>query len=186
MRKFHRDELARFLEAVDEHLVRRCQIILIGGAAASLAYGVSRVTTDIDTISDLADLEEAVRAARSDTGIDVPFQSVGVYDAPYRYEERLLTVDLGLEKLQVVVPEKHDLVLMKAVRGQANDLEAIDQMAQRVGLDMSTLVDRYRDEMTHVICPPRRLRANFLSVIEMVYGESEADRVDAELPDSAA
>lgn len=186
MRKFHRDELKRFLESVDEHLARQCRIILIGGAAASLAYGISRVTADIDTTTDLADLEEPLRLARLDTGIDVPFQCVGVYDAPYHYEDRLMTVDLGLEKLQVVVPEKHDLVLMKTVRGQDNDLEAIVQMAQRVGLDMTTLVDRFRDEMTHVACPPRRVRANLLSVIEMIYGESEADRVDSELPHPAA
>ena len=50
MRKFHRDELTRFLEAVDGHLGRRRRIVLIGGAAASLAYKISRVTTDIDTI----------------------------------------------------------------------------------------------------------------------------------------
>lgn len=185
MRNFHRDELTRFLESVDEHLSGPRCIILIGGAAASLAYGISRVTTDIDTITDLADLEEALRLARSDTGFDVPFQSVGTYDAPYCYEDRLMTIDLGLETLQVEVPEKHDLALMKTVRGQDNDLEAIEQIAQRVGLDMATLVDRFRNEMTHVIGPPERLRANFLSVIEMIYGESEADRVNSELADSA-
>ncbi len=126
-----------------------------------------------------------MRLARSDTGLDIPFQSVGIYDAPYHYEDRLTPVDLGLEKLQVIVPEKHDLALMKTVRGQDNDLETIEQIAQRVGLDIVTLVTRFRDEMTHVMGRSKQIRSNFLSVIEVLYGESEASRVDSELPDSA-
>jgi hypothetical protein len=185
VRKYRRDELTRFLESVDEHLPDPRRIILIGGAAASLAYGISRVTADVDTITDLAEFEGALRLARLRTGLDVPFQFVGVYEAPYDYEDRLTTVDLGLERMQVVVPEKHDLALMKTVRGQENDLEAIEQMAQTVGLDMRTLVDRFRKEMTHGIGPPGQLRANLLSVIERLYGESAADRVNAELADPA-
>ena len=183
MRRFHAGELTRFLESVDRHLSGPRRIVLIGGAAATLAYGVSRVTTDIDTIDDIADLAVALRSARSDTGLDIPFESVGVYDAPYHYEDRLVRVDLGLEKLEIVVPEKHDLVLMKAVRAQDNDLETIEQIERNVGLDRETLVDRFSNEMTHAIGPPQQLRARFLSVIELLYGQAEADRVDSNLAD---
>ena len=185
MRKFRRDELTRFLESLDTHLTEARRLVLIGGAAASLAYGIKRVTTDIDTIDDTADLEEALQLARSETGLDVPFQSVGTYDAPYHFEDRLESVDLGLEKLQIVVPEKHDLALMKVVRGQDDDLEAIQQIADGVGLDRAMLVDRFKNEMTQAIGRPEQLRANFLSTIEMLYGEPEADRVNSELADSA-
>ena len=37
--------------------------------------------------------------------------------------------------------------------------------------------------MTHVIGSRQQLRANFLAVIEMLYGEPEADRVNSELGD---
>lgn len=185
MRKFRRDELTRFLESLDKHLSGPRRIILIGGAAASLAYGITRVTTDIDTINDISDLEPALQLARLDTGLDVPFQSVGIYDAPHHYEDRLAPIDLKLKQLQIVVPEKHDLVLMKVVRGQDNDREAIQQIEDQVGLDELTLVDRFKNEMTHAIGRPEHLRLNFLSVIEMLYGESEADRVNSELLDTA-
>lgn len=181
MRKFHRTELRRFLVSVDKHLSGPRSVILIGGAAAALAYGATRVTTDIDTVNDTADLEEALRLARLDTGLDVPFQSAGIFDPPYHYEDRLRPIELGLDKLQVSVPEAHDLALMKVVRGQENDLEAIQQIADAVGLDMAILVDRFVNEMTQAIARPAELRANFLSTIEMLYGESEADRVDAVL-----
>jgi Nucleotidyltransferase of unknown function (DUF6036) len=185
MRTFGRDELTRFIRALDHHLSGPRRVVLIGGAAACLAYGITRATTDVDTVDDVTDLHEALRLARLDTGLDVPFQSVGIYDGPYDYEDRLTPIDLGLEKLEVIVPEKHDLVLMKVVRGQENDRDAIQQMADRVGLDERTLVDRFKSEMKHVIGRPERLRLNFLSVIEMLYGEREADRVSSELPDSA-
>ncbi|MCP3980163.1 MAG: hypothetical protein GY716_12730 [bacterium] len=176
--------MTEFLRSVDTHLSKQQSVILIGGAAAALAYGATRVTTDIDTITDTTGLEEALRLARVDTGLDVPFQTVGIYDVPYHYEARLESIDLGLRKLAIVVPEKHDLALMKVVRGQENDMEAIQQIADVVGLDRTILVDRFKSEMTHAIGSPDRLRANFLSAIEMLYGEPEADRVNSELADS--
>lgn len=185
MRKFHRDELTRFLQSLDSQLSQPRRVVLIGGAAAALAYGITWATTDVDTIGNIADLEGALQLARVATGLDVPFQTVGVYDAPYQYEDRLVRLDLGFRHLQIDVPEKHDLALMKVVRGQANDREAIQQIAERVGLDESTLVDRFKSEMTHSIGSRQQLRANFLSVIEMLYGEAEADRVDIELGNSS-
>lgn len=89
---------------------------------------------------------------------------------------------MGLHKLRILVPEKHDLVLMKTVRGQENDRDAIRQIAESVGLDEKTLVERFVREMTHVIGNRANLRANFVVVIEMLYGESVADRVEGMLP----
>ena len=186
MRKFRRDDLTRFLQSLDGYLSESRRVTLIGGAAASLAYGIVWATTDVDTIDDTADLEEALQLARKATGLNIPFQVAGVFDAPYSSEERLTRVDLGLRKLSVVVPEKHDLTLMKVVRGQDNDREAIQQIADQVGLDKRTLVDRFKSEMTHVIGKRQQLRANFLSIIEMLYGEPEADRINSELGDSDA
>ena len=180
-RLFGPDEFVRFLQAVDRHLSKPRRIVVIGGAAAALAYGISRVTRDIDTIGNVADIADALRAARSETQLDVPFDAVGVYDAPYQFEDRLTPLDLGLERLGVVVPEKHDLVLMKITRGQENDLDAAEQIFRRVGLDQRVLVNRFKTEMSHVIGRPAALRANFLSLIEHLYGEAEADRVAASI-----
>jgi hypothetical protein len=181
MTQFSQDDLSRFLESLDSHLEKPKEIILIGGAAASLAYGISKTTSDIDTIDNIADIKEAIRLARKDTGLDVPFQEVGIWDAPYNYEDRLKPIKMELQKLRILVPEKHDLTLMKVVRGQENDRAAIEQIADRVGLDMPTLVERFKNEMTHAIGNHRYLVHNYLSVIEMLYGEHEADRIKSAL-----
>ena len=185
MAKFQSSELKRFLKCLDAQLSEPKDLILIGGAAASLAYGVNRVTDDIDTIQNISELEQALHRAREQTGLEIPLQEVGVWDGPYDFEDRLESLDLGFRNLRIIVPERHDLALMKVVRGQENDRDVISQMAETVGLDETILVDRFRNEMSHVIGDPQNLRANFLSVIEMLYGEAEADRIEAELGTSS-
>ena len=49
MKKFGPPELRRFLLATDRHLPRPRKVILIGGGAASVAYGFANVTKDLDT-----------------------------------------------------------------------------------------------------------------------------------------
>lgn len=51
MRTFSAAELSRFLAAVDEVLEERVEVVVIGGAAAAIQYGVAVATTDIDTWS---------------------------------------------------------------------------------------------------------------------------------------
>lgn len=90
MRAFLRDELARFLEAVDGALDRPVEIIVIGGSAAALQYGVTRATHDIDTWTTVkAELASAAAMARKGTGLDIPVEKSGVADAPFAFESRL-------------------------------------------------------------------------------------------------
>jgi hypothetical protein len=49
MRVYTPDELRRFLEAVDGALHAPAEVVVIGGAAAALEYGVATGTRDIDT-----------------------------------------------------------------------------------------------------------------------------------------
>ena len=100
-------------------------------------------------------------------------------DAPCEFESRLERVRPDLQKLTVLVPEKHDLVLMKALRCYEHDLEAIAQIHAHAPLDLDTLVRRYEDEMTP-IGEPRRIRANFLVVVERLFPES-VDTVERQL-----
>lgn len=166
------------LRAIDKHLDEPAKLIVIGGAAASLAYQVKRGTTDIDTMNDPRAAMKAYHAAVKDTGIDPPLGAAGVADAPYEYESRLRRLRVPkLARLEVLVPEKHDLVLMKIVRGNEGDFETAKEIATTSGLRLSTLEKRFVEEMGHVIGDPRRIRLNFLACVARVFGVTAAEKL---------
>jgi hypothetical protein len=180
MKTFLRQQLERFLSAVDAALSEPIVVVVIGGSAAALHYGVGRATHDIDTWTTVqAALAAAAEKARAVTGLDVPLQKSGVADAPLEFESRLERVLPNLRRLKVLVPEKHDLVLMKAIRCYEHDLEAIAEIHAHSPLSLDVLVRRFKREMTP-IGDPVRIRGNFLVVVERLFPDS-VDSVPREL-----
>lgn len=122
------------MAAVDNFLTEPARIVLIGGSAAALGYGVETVTRDVDAFEgDRDQIQAAAKMARAATGIDIPIDFPGVADLPYNYEERLHRVLESLGKLRVFVVEKHDLVLSKIVRGTDHDMEQIEALNDKRG-----------------------------------------------------
>ena len=109
-------------------------------------------------------------------GSTSPFEQSGVADGPYHFEDRLVRVLPRLRRLTVVVPERHDLALMKTVRGDEADFAKLRPMHQRKSFDLSLLLRRFEEEMDHVVIDPRRLRGNFLALVESLFPE-EATQV---------
>ena len=173
MRYYVRAEIETFLKAVDAALKQPATVIVIGGGAAALKYRIDDPTRDIDTFNVLrGDLKRAVRAAREATGLQMPFETSGVADGPYAFEERLLRVIPRLTRLTVLVPERHDLALMKTVRGDQADFAKLQAIHERAPFRLAVLLDRYEQEMGHVVIDPRRLRGNFLALVESVFPEA--------------
>ena len=178
LREFNAVELRAFLTAIDAHLSKHARMIIIGGSAVAVAYGVDTGTIDVDTWeTDLRPIARAITAARHDTGLDIPVSDASVGDVPWKYEERIVRILPELSRLAVFALEKHDLTLSKTVRGYENDLVAIEGLHQRHGLDLDTLVARWADEMDHAIGDRKRLDLNFQLMIERIFGEMEAERV---------
>ena len=170
MRVYTPEELRAFLTGIDAALDHPVEIVVIGGAAAALEYGVVTGTRDIDTWTRVQkDLAVAVERARRTTGLDVPFAHSGVADGPHDFESRLERALPHLQRLAVMIPEKHDLVLMKIMRGDEHDLQAIEAIHQRSPLDLEILVQRYEDEMAAAIIDPARLRGHFLTMVERLF-----------------
>ncbi len=181
MRVYSPADLRRFLTAVDGALGRRAEVVVIGGAAAAVAYGFAGATRDIDTWTPVGrELATAAERARQATGLDVPLARSTVADGPHDFESRLERALPRLRRLKVMVPEKHDLVLMKVLRGDEHDLEAIEAIHRRSPLDLATLVRRYRDEMGATVVDPRRLRGQFLTMVERLFPD-EVDGVERRL-----
>jgi hypothetical protein len=172
MRAFGADEIRTFLRAVDRRLTTHTRIEIIGGGAAALAHGASSTTADVDTFTPTtADLEAALGLATRDTGLKIPLQQAGVADVPINYEDRLERQLPELEMLEVWVLEKHDLALSKALRWHEPDAQQLREIRDSVGLSCELLIERFRDEMSHVMGDPARVRTNFLAMIEDLFGE---------------
>jgi hypothetical protein len=155
--------LKRFLRAVDEELEAPQDIIIIGGAALSIAYRNSYATRDIDLWNSPGPVFwEACRRARARLRLHIPVSPAGVAQAPLDFESRLLPVEhLGLKRLKIWVPERHDLAMMKTVRGAANELE--------------TLLSRFHE--TEVMGSRGMFRLAFLEVVALLFGEPAAQQV---------
>jgi hypothetical protein len=176
-RVFGREELAIFLRAVDRNLTTPARIVIIGGSAAALHEGAS-TTNDIDTYNKLpAAVEAAVAAAVGETGLAIPVGISVVADYPWNFQDRLERRYPELEHLEVLVLERHDLFLSKALRAYDNDEIQLRAMHRARPFDYDVLVDRFQSEMAQVVGTPSVVCDNFLDMIRAVFGELK--RIDA-------
>lgn len=181
-RRFSTDEIARFLTAVDGFLEQPSAMVIIGGSAIGLVFGVELTTRDVDTFeSDLAGIAGALERARQATALRVPVGPAAVADIPWNYEDRLTRILPALERLHVLAPEKHDLVLSKLVRGFPNDMQHLQDLHERDPIELDTLIDRCAAEMTHVIGGTEKLHEHVGECVERLWGELAAVRARAAL-----
>ncbi|MFL5307541.1 MAG: DUF6036 family nucleotidyltransferase [Polyangia bacterium] len=177
-RKYTREELVKFLRSMDGVLEDTTEILVIGGAAAALKYGATASTKDIDTWHTVPlALLKAASAARAETGLAVPIEKAGVSDGPYHYEDRVRPVSMRLKKLRILVPDRHDLALMKVVRGDRHDEDIIAEIHARHPLKLDVLLMRFEEEMGHVTKDERILRWQFRALVSRLFGTQAARRV---------
>jgi hypothetical protein len=143
--------------------LRRLGVPAVTTADAAAVLGVSAgAATQM-----LRRLERA--QARSEGTI--PFQAVGIVQPPYEYEDRLRPLPVsGLKHLKVLVPEPHDLALMKVARGEAHDLVGIEDIHRASPLSLDTLVARYEESRVQFVGNPADLRLAFLALVARLFG----------------
>lgn len=182
MQRHTQDDLIAFLRAVDRFLEQRYPLVIIGGAAASLAYDdrAARTTTDVDSANPLSEeFQQAMRRAAEATGLNVPIEYHGVYDGPYEWEQRLYRPEhLQFPKIKISIPERHDLALMKVIRGEEHDIQTVLDMHKDQALDLQVLMQRFQSEMAHVTGNMAMIRLNFIGLVEALFGEEPATRAD--------
>jgi hypothetical protein len=181
MKRFAGTEIRSFLKVVDRHVDRPAKLVIIGGAAAALSLGSKFGTTDIGTANKTAAIESACQEARKESGLQIPLGMASVFQTPYEYEKRLVPLSIpGLKNLHVLVPEKHDWALMKITRLLEKDISHILDVSKTVGFNKKVFLDRFIKEMNHIE-PSKPLIADFLAMMEELYGDKEADRMEAEI-----
>jgi hypothetical protein len=77
-------------------------------------------------------LDSAYKKAKEDTGLQIPLSQAGVADAPYNFEDRLIEYKrLKLKQLIIKIPEIHDFILMKTIRGYVHDFDVIEEISKK-------------------------------------------------------
>jgi len=177
MTTYQAEQIRRFLEAVDKHLRRPVRLVVIGGSAALLQHGARSPTRDIDAFEgNPALVKDAAALAETEIGFAVPIGSAAVADLPLHYEDRQQRPLPHLRRLDVVVPDRHDLVLSKLVRASQADLAVCKEMHEHKLLDPTKLVKRHLDEMNHAIGRQADRDQNLLAAIEFMWDAETADR----------
>jgi len=180
MHRFDRSEVILFLRVLDGFLKDDLEIFVIGGLAAILGYDADVKTSDMDVftinVGSEADLKRAMRNAYDVTGIDLLMDRAAIAQLPHNYEDRTkLLRGVSFKKLTVVVPDKYDLVLSKALRAYGHDLAAIQSIHEQHPLSEKTLATRFESEFRNeVVGDPRKLAFNMVIVMRLLYGEERA------------
>ena len=105
----------------------------------------------------------------------LPIQVVGIAEGPEGLEKRAQKIALeGATQLTVLVPERHDLAIMKLARGYEHDLQALEDIHRLHPFEVETLVARY--EATEVVGPRRRFALALLDLIARLFGDDEANK----------
>jgi hypothetical protein len=173
VKKFGRDQVLEFLAEVDELLDDSVQMEIIGGAAALLAYGARSPTKDIDSFEGI---DERIQRAASLAAHKIPLDRATVADPPYNYEDRRQRLDLPFRNLVVLVPERHDLMLMKALRAARHDEEVIQEMHQVEPFDLETIVERYNNEMDQAVGNHDIFDQQIQLIVEKLFGGKSVRR----------
>ncbi|MCK5690834.1 hypothetical protein KAI87_16250 [Myxococcota bacterium] len=180
MKKHGPSELRLFLQRLDKNLESSADVLIIGGAAAAIAYGSRLSTMDIDLWSPLSpQILQALKKISTEGGLVIPVEHAAVADAPYELEARIKEIPLeGLRNLRIFVPDPYDLVLSKMIRGYEHDLQAVEEIHRNISLESAILTKRFTEEMGHIIGDPRRIQLNFLAMMARLFGEEEARRLE--------
>ena len=142
-----RKELARAFRNLDDLLETRQEVILLGGAAMILGYGLERATQDVDGFFPSAgatELRDKIRQVASEMGLpDDWFNDTAKgYMAllPRDFTERLFPIDLGLKKLKLLALGRPEMVVLKIIALRQRDEEDLEWLKIKKG-DVSVIIE---------------------------------------------
>ena len=130
-------QLERAFAALDARLPRSVTLIVGGGSAMMLAYGLPVRTTDVDAYprdGGLEDLQPAIREVAREQGLPNdwinPWYETFAYVLPPDYGARLRQVFRG-ERLGVMALGVEDLLVMKCFAGREKDVSHARALLKR-------------------------------------------------------
>lgn len=184
--RYDRAQAIRWLHAFDAHLQRRTTLLIVGGMAAVLGHHAPVRTADIDVYElrgDEADIQQAAAGARRATGVHLDLGHAGIAELPDGYAARVRQVrGVRFHKLRILVPDKYDVTLSKALAGREHDYAAIEATHQQHPMSERVLARRFENEIYGYGKPyawvsgDRRQHAiTMVIVMRLLYGAARAE-----------
>ncbi len=200
-RRFAARHFVDLLQRIDAELEKPITVVAIGGAVLGLTCLDEYVTTDLDVISTREPaFWSAVDRARAKMADPPLVQAVSIHQPPYDFEDRLTPFPIpGAAKLTVLIPDLHDVALMKMGRGEEHDLAALEGVHAIRPFSLEQLVSAYVETRVQYIGRVSELKLNFLALVARLFGAgyggqdrsharrvSETSCTDRRFPASAA
>jgi hypothetical protein len=128
-------KIISLLKELDRHVTEPCRIIICGGAAAIVGYGMKRLTGDIDILEPFPKNESFYKAVKDLSkchSLDPKWINDGVKgfldDLNPDFQKRLIPLNEGFENLHVFIISKPDLITMKICAWREADKEDIEAL----------------------------------------------------------
>jgi hypothetical protein len=128
-------KIISLLKELDRSIAEPCRIIICGGAAAIVGYGMKRFTGDIDILEPQPKSESFYKAVKDLSkihGLDPKWINDGVKgfldDLSPDFRKRLIPLSEGFKNLDVLIISKPDLITMKVCAWREADKGDIETL----------------------------------------------------------
>jgi hypothetical protein len=129
---FNGARIISLLKNLDKRINSPCSIVICGGAAAIVGYGLNRFTGDIDILEPFPKSETfymSVKELLESSGLDPKSINDGAkgfvdYLSP-DFRKRVIPLDAGFENLEVSIISKADFITMKICAWRESDMQDV-------------------------------------------------------------
>ena len=169
-RRFGREHLEKLFLRIDAELASPAEMLVIGGAAVALQIPQPHLTSDLDLWERCGPaLREAIDRAIADDPDPPDIDVVTIGQAPYDFHDRIWKLEIaGLQRLTVMLPDRHDLSILKLTRCAEHDIAAIEALHRALPMQEATLIQRFIE--TDTFGHRRFHELALLDILERLFG----------------
>lgn len=156
----NKTEILKNLHELDEECLREdieLRLVIIGGAAFIVSYGLPRATYDIDVIGRMQ--------SQLLTKYHIEVVNEGILCLPEDYSTRLQAID-GFKKIKVVTLGAIDLILTKIGRGSPKDVDDCKHLLRMGEVNREELIKVFGNWKHDFVGNMAKLEGTFQWVIE--------------------
>lgn len=131
-KSFNGSKIIALLMELDQNITQPCSVVLCGGAAAIIGYGLKRLTGDIDILEPFPknrDFYASVEKLLKNKGLDpraINDGAKGFIDYLHPdFRKRVVPLKAGLKNLDIYIISKADFITMKICAWRETDMQDV-------------------------------------------------------------